>query len=84
MKWWQVQEAKQRFSELLRAAEAGDPQVVTRHGSEVAVLIDIVTFRQLSGMVVDFTDYLAGPPLIDDDLEIERAGGLPRDVELPA
>jgi prevent-host-death family protein len=39
---WQVQDAKQRFSELLRTAHAEGPQVVTRHGVEIAVVIDIV------------------------------------------
>lgn len=43
---WQVQEAKQRFSELLRAAETGDFQYITRHGKKVAVLVDIDTFHR--------------------------------------
>ena len=40
---WQVQDAKQRFSELLRCAHAEGPQIITRHGQEVAVVIDITT-----------------------------------------
>ncbi len=40
---WQVQEAKQRFSEVLRAVERDGPQTITRHGEEVAV-VTIVTF----------------------------------------
>ena len=31
---WQLQEAKQRFSELIRSVEAEGPQVVTRHGED--------------------------------------------------
>ncbi|GAB1688829.1 type II toxin-antitoxin system Phd/YefM family antitoxin [Krasilnikovia sp. M28-CT-15] len=31
---WRVQDAKQRFSEVVRAAESGEPQVVTRHGRD--------------------------------------------------
>jgi len=46
---WQVQEAKQRFSEVIRAAEAGEPQIVTKHGEEVAVVIDIAEYRRLRG-----------------------------------
>lgn len=34
---WQLQEAKQRFSELVRKAESEGPQVVTRNGREVVV-----------------------------------------------
>ncbi len=50
---WQVQDAKQRFSELIRTAHADGPQVVTRHGEEIAVVIDIAEYR---------TQYLGGQP----------------------
>jgi prevent-host-death family protein len=43
---WQVQEAKQRFSELLRRAHDEGPQVITRHGEEVAVMVDIQWYRE--------------------------------------
>lgn len=67
---WQVQEAKQRFSEVLRAAEAGEAQVVTRHGQAVAVVLDIESYRQLKGEVVSFGEYLLAGPKADVDLEI--------------
>jgi prevent-host-death family protein len=43
---WQVQTAKQRFSEVLRRAQAGKPQVITKHGTPVAVVIDIDEYRR--------------------------------------
>ena len=79
---WQVQDAKQRFSEVLRAAEAGEPQVVTRHGVEVAVVIDISEYRHLRGEAMGLMDYLRSEPLLDVDLEIERRNQPPRDVDL--
>jgi prevent-host-death family protein len=82
IRWWQVQEAKQRFSEVLRAAESGEPQIVTRHGEEVVVLIDIAQYRHLQGQSVGFMDYLRSEPLLDADLEIERASDAPRTVDL--
>jgi prevent-host-death family protein len=45
---WQVQEAKQRFSEVLRRAKSDGPQVVTRHGQEIAVVVDIDEYHKLS------------------------------------
>jgi prevent-host-death family protein len=83
---WQVQEAKQKFSEVLRAAEAGEPQIVTRHGAEVAVIIDVSEYRHLRGETASLMDYLiAGPHLDDDvDLEVERDRGAPREIELSA
>jgi prevent-host-death family protein len=78
---WQVQEAKQRFSEVLRAAES-EPQIVTKHGEEVAVVIDIAEYRRLRGESVSFMDYLRAEPFVDIDLEIERGSDLPRDIDL--
>ena len=79
---WQVQEAKQRFSEVLRAAEAGEPQIVTKHGEEVAVVIDIAEYRRLRGETMSFMDYLRAEPTFDEELPIERSTALPRDVDL--
>ncbi|MBX6723649.1 MAG: type II toxin-antitoxin system Phd/YefM family antitoxin [Dactylosporangium sp.] len=79
---WQVQEAKQRFSEVLRAAASGEPQIVTRHGEEVAVVIDIAEYRRLRGESVGFMDYLRAEPYVDVDLEAERTPDLPRDIDL--
>jgi prevent-host-death family protein len=74
---WQVQDAKQRLSELLRAAQSEGPQVVTRHGEEIAVVIDVEEYRHLKGETTEFKDYLrAGPGF--DELDLARAADLPR------
>jgi prevent-host-death family protein len=82
MTTWQVQEAKQRFSEVLRAAETGEPQIVTKHGEEVAVLIDIAEYRRLRGATLGFMDYLMAAPLLDEDLDVGRRSEPHRDVDL--
>ena len=50
MKTWQVQDAKARFSEFLTASIEDGPQVVTRRGIEMAVLVPIEQWRQLERM----------------------------------
>ncbi|MDO8789917.1 MAG: type II toxin-antitoxin system Phd/YefM family antitoxin [Sulfuritalea sp.] len=47
MNTWPVQDAKARFSELLDACVSEGPQVVTRRGSETAVLIPIAEWKRL-------------------------------------
>lgn len=47
MKTWQVQDAKARFSELLEACLADGPQMVTKRGTEAAVLVPVAEWRRL-------------------------------------
>ena len=47
MNIWPVQDAKARFSELLDACVREGPQVVTRRGTETAVLVPIDEWRRL-------------------------------------
>jgi prevent-host-death family protein len=55
---WQVQEAKQRFSELLRRVHEEGPQKITRHGEEVAVVVDVAWFREKVDPQVDLITWL--------------------------
>ncbi|HYK31584.1 MAG TPA: type II toxin-antitoxin system Phd/YefM family antitoxin [Streptosporangiaceae bacterium] len=77
---WQVQDAKQRFSELIRTAREDGPQVVTRHGEEIAVVIDIADYRRLKGETEEFKDYLLSGPSFDD-LDLVRTAELPRSID---
>ncbi len=44
---WPVQDAKARFSELLDRCLAEGPQLVTRRGTEAAVLVPVAEWRRL-------------------------------------
>jgi prevent-host-death family protein len=88
---WQIQEAKQRFSEVIRAVGRDGPQVITRHGEDVAVIVDMAEYRRLTGPARDVRQVLLGPPRLDDDviavldeIEAERQQDLGRDVDLEA
>jgi antitoxin Phd len=78
---WQLQEAKQRFSELVRHARAHGPQVVTRHGEEVAVIVSIEEYRRLTDELPSFKEFLLAAPDLDA-LEIDRPRERMRVVEL--
>jgi prevent-host-death family protein len=64
---WQIQDAKQRFSEMIRAVLHDGPQIITRHGEEVAVVVDIAEYRMLTRPTVDLTGLLLGEPALSDD-----------------
>ncbi|MEW6346548.1 MAG: type II toxin-antitoxin system Phd/YefM family antitoxin [Paraburkholderia sp.] len=48
MHTWPVQDAKARFSELLDACVSEGPQLVTRRGTETAVLVPIAEWKRLN------------------------------------
>ena len=88
---WQIQEAKQRFSEMIRAVATEGPQVITRHGEDVAVVVDIGEYRRLTRPVADLASILLGGPKLDDsaadvfeEIEAERKADFGRVVDLEA
>ncbi len=48
MKDWPVQDAKARFSEMLDACLEKGPQMITRRGTEAAVLVPAEQWQRLS------------------------------------
>ncbi|MCY3746775.1 MAG: type II toxin-antitoxin system Phd/YefM family antitoxin [Acidobacteria bacterium] len=79
---WQVQEAKARFSALVRDASTQGPQTITVHGRRAAVVLSPEDYDRLKGGRISFAEFLARSPLAGVDLDLERDRSLPRDVEL--
>ena len=80
---WQLQEAKQRFSELVRRTLEEGPQVVTRHGEEVVVVVPAKEFRRMNGEKPDFKEFLMSAPEGLDLIIPERPrNDFPREVDL--
>lgn len=77
---WQVQTAKQRFSELVERAVNEGPQIVTKHGRETVVVIDVREYRRLRGTPMDFKEFLMSIPK-GEPLEIERSQDPGREIE---
>lgn len=48
MHTWPVQDAKSRFSELLEACIHEGPQLITRRGTETAVLVPVAEWKRLN------------------------------------
>jgi antitoxin Phd len=80
---WQLQEAKQKFSELARRASEEGQQVVTRRGEEVAVVVPAEEFRRMSEQKPDFKEYLMSAPEGLEPIIPERPpNDFPREVDL--
>jgi prevent-host-death family protein len=78
---WQVQEAKQKFSQVVQRALDEGPQFVTRHGEEVVVILAADEFHRLTGNKPDFKEFLLSGPDFDA-LDLERPQEFPRENEL--
>lgn len=63
---WALQDAKARFSEVVRRANADGPQVVTYRGVEKAVVVSAEEFRRLRPARRSFVDVLLDGPVLDD------------------
>ena len=78
---WQIKDAKNRFSELLEDANDKGPQVITRHGTERAVVLSVAEYRALTAWRPDLKTYLLGGPKFDE-FEIRRDRSKPRAIRL--
>src|SRR5437660_74474 len=81
---WLLQDAKARFSELVRLVRSEGPQHVTVHGRDAVVVISAEEFRRLKGGTTGqaLIDALQASPHRDIEIEPERAVMPVRDVTL--
>jgi antitoxin Phd len=79
---WQLQEAKNRFSEVVDEALTHGPQTVTRHGREVVVILSIEDYRRMKQPKGGLLESLQVPAEYAVELDISRSRELPRDIDL--
>jgi len=77
---WQLQDAKNRFSEVVDLALSKGPQAITRHGKKTAVLISEEDFRKMKTHNTNLADFFSAAP--HANLNVERSKDLGRSVEL--
>ncbi len=79
---WQLQEAKNRFSEVVDEALTHGPQTVTRHGREVVVIVSAKEYRRLKHPKGSLLKCLQVPAEYTVELDISRSRELPREIDL--
>jgi prevent-host-death family protein len=82
--YWLLQDAKARFSELVRRVRSEGPQHVTVHGRDEVVVISEEEFRRLKGEVTGkaLIAAMQASPCRDVEIEPERRPLPVRDVSL--
>ncbi|GHV13930.1 antitoxin [Fibrobacterales bacterium] len=71
MQTWQLQEAKAKFSDLVRQT-VHSPQTITVRGEPVAVLLSIKKYRSITKPRQNLCDFLQSSPLADVNIDLSR------------
>ena len=79
---WSLYEAKNKFSEVINKALAQGPQVITRRGEEVVVILSKEEYKRLQKTENSLVDFFRSSPLVGVEPDLERDKTFPRDVQL--
>ncbi|MGO4724004.1 MULTISPECIES: type II toxin-antitoxin system Phd/YefM family antitoxin [unclassified Inquilinus] len=77
---WQLQDAKNRFIEVVEKALTEGPQHITRCGRPAVVVIAEAEYQKLRKPSLTFVDHLLAMPKVD--IEFERMNPPPRVADL--
>jgi antitoxin Phd len=69
---WQLQEAKNKFSEVVEEALSKGPQVVTKRGVEAVIILSYAEYRKLLASHTKLSDFFRQSPLKDTDIDLSR------------
>lgn len=82
MSTWQLQQAKGKFSEVVKRALSEGPQGITVRGEPVAVLISRAEYARLTHPKPGFVEFMRRSPVAGLALDIERQPDLTREITL--
>lgn len=79
---WQLQEAKNRLSEVVRKAQHEGPQTITLHGKDAAVVVSAKEFARLQRRKGTLIDFFRTSPLLGVELNMTRSRDTGRKIDL--
>lgn len=82
VKYWALQDAKSRLSELVKKVQELGPQYITVHGNPAVVVISQKEYQELIMPAISVVDFFKKSPLVGLNLKITRDKSLGRDVDL--
>ena len=69
---WQLQEAKNKLSKVVDDALSQGPQIITRRGVEVVIVIAYEQFKKMTVSEQKLSDFFRSSPFVDEDLDLTR------------
>ncbi len=80
---WQLQEAKNKFSEVVDEAIRHGPQIITKRGVETVIVLSYTEYRKAMLNQKKLSDFFRESPLAGVDLDLRRdKSGLRADIDL--
>lgn len=79
---WQIQQAKQRLSEVIRHAKTDGPQQLTDRGEPSAWILSDEDYMKLVKPKESIVSFFQRSPHRDVELKVERRKDFPRDIAL--
>jgi antitoxin Phd len=80
---WQIQEAKNKFSEVVDEAIKRGPQIITKRGVETVIVLSYAEYRRVMLNQKKLSDFFRESPLAEVDLDLRRdRSALRRDTSL--
>ena len=80
---WQIQDAKNKLSEVITRALTQGPQVITKHGEKTVVVVSYAEYEKLRKSQGKLSEFFRQSPLAGSDLDLSRDKSLPREgIEL--
>jgi antitoxin Phd len=73
---WQIQDAKNKLSEVIARAQKHGPQLITRHGEKAVVVVSYAEYERLRKSQGKLSEFFKSSPLAD--IELSRDKSLPR------
>jgi prevent-host-death family protein len=69
---WQLQEAKNKFSEVVDEAIKQGPQIITKRGVETVIVLSYAEYRKVMLNQKRLSDFFRESPLAEVDLDLRR------------
>ena len=69
---WQFQEARNKFIHVVDQALHSGPQIITRHGEKVAVVLSYDEYQQTAGPQKKLAEFFRESPLAEVNLDLSR------------
>ena len=82
MENWQLQDAKNRFSEVVQKAIEQGPQIITRRGVKTAVIMSVEDYQQLTKPKVNIVEFFRKSPLKGVEIDLTRDKDMGREIDL--